>query len=152
MDGANIVDAFENCSSARSLVMGSFIALVITFLFYIPRKVISFNDFCGCFVTGFKAMTSAVMILCLAEMLCVFQKRRRKLRGKRFIQNRVNPYAHPPNGGARRNRPLPWNPPRSAYHPTGICPVTLLRHTAAGYRKCYDNCTPMARRFLPPHP
>jgi len=69
MDGANIVDAFENCSSARSLVMGSFIALVITFLFYIPRKVISFNDFCGCFVTGFKAMTSAVMILCLAWTL-----------------------------------------------------------------------------------
>ena len=69
MDGANIVDAFANCSSARSLVMGSFIALVITFLFYIPRKVISFNDFCGCFVTGFKAMTSAVMILCLAWTL-----------------------------------------------------------------------------------
>ena len=48
----------------------------------------------------FSAATSA-----LAEILCVFQKRRRKLRGKRFIQNRVNPYAHPPNGGARRNRP-----------------------------------------------
>ena len=69
MEGANIVDAFANCSSARSLVMGSFIALVITFLFYIPRKIISFNDFCGCFVTGFKAMTSAVMILCLAWTL-----------------------------------------------------------------------------------
>ena len=69
MEGANIVDAFANCSSARSLVMGSFIALVITFLFYIPRKVISFNDFCGCFVAGFKAMTSAVMILCLAWTL-----------------------------------------------------------------------------------
>lgn len=69
MEGANIVDAFANCSSARSLVMGSFIALAITFIFYIPRKVISFNDFCGCFVTGFKAMTSAVMILCLAWTL-----------------------------------------------------------------------------------
>lgn len=69
MQGADIVTAFANCSSARSLVMGSFITLVITFLFYIPRKVISFNDFCGCFVTGFKAMTSAVMILCLAWSL-----------------------------------------------------------------------------------
>ena len=39
----------------------------------------------------FSAATSA-----LAEILCVFQKSRRKLRGKRFIQNRVNPYAHPP--------------------------------------------------------
>ena len=69
MDGANIVDAFANCSSARSLVMGSFIALVITFLFYIPRKVISFNEFCDSFVAGFKAMTPAVMILCLAWTL-----------------------------------------------------------------------------------
>ena len=69
MDGANIVDAFANCSSARSLVMGSFIALVITFLFYIPRKVISFNEFCDCFVAGFKAMTPAVLILSLAWTL-----------------------------------------------------------------------------------
>ena len=34
-----------------------------------------------------------------AEILCVFQDQRRKLRGKRFIQNRVNPYARPPNAG-----------------------------------------------------
>lgn len=69
LNGENIIDAFANCSSARSLVMGSFIALVITFLFYIPRKVISFNEFCDCFVAGFKAMTPAVMILCLAWTL-----------------------------------------------------------------------------------
>lgn len=69
LEGANIIDAFADCSSARSLVMGSFIALVVTFFFYIPRKVISFSEFCGCFVTGFKAMTSAVMILCLAWTL-----------------------------------------------------------------------------------
>ena len=69
LEGANIIDAFADCSSARSLVMGSFIALVVTFFFYIPRKVVSFSEFCGCFVTGFKAMTSAVMILCLAWTL-----------------------------------------------------------------------------------
>ncbi len=69
MEGADIVTAFADCSSARSLVMGSFIALVITFLFYIPRKIITFNEFCDCFVAGFKAMTPAVMILCLAWTL-----------------------------------------------------------------------------------
>lgn len=69
MEGADIVTAFADCSSARSLVMGSFIALVVTFLFYIPRKVITFNEFCDCFVAGFKAMTPAVMILCLAWTL-----------------------------------------------------------------------------------
>lgn len=67
--GENLVNAFANCDSARSLVMGSFIALVITFIFYIPRKIISFTEFCECFVAGFKAMTSAVMILCLAWTL-----------------------------------------------------------------------------------
>ncbi len=69
MEGAGIVDAFANCSSARSLVMGSFIALVVIFIFYIPRKIITFTEFCDCFVTGFKAMTPAVMILCLAWTL-----------------------------------------------------------------------------------
>ena len=67
--GADIITAFAECSSARSLVMGSFIALVVTFLFYIPRKVITFSEFCDCFVAGFKAMTPAVMILCLAWTL-----------------------------------------------------------------------------------
>ncbi|MDD6202165.1 MAG: Na+/H+ antiporter NhaC family protein [Lachnospiraceae bacterium] len=67
--GANIVTAFADCSSARSLVMGSFIALIFTFILYIPRKVISFTEFCDCFVKGFKAMTPAVMILCLAWTL-----------------------------------------------------------------------------------
>ncbi len=36
--------------------------------------------------------------LMIAEILCVFQDQRRKLRGKRFIQNRVNPYVRPPKG------------------------------------------------------
>ncbi len=69
LDGVGIINAFADCSSARSLVMGSFIALVFTFLLYIPRKVISFREFCDCFVKGFKAMTPAVMILCLAWTL-----------------------------------------------------------------------------------
>ena len=69
MDGVGIITAFADCSSARALVMGSFITLVFTFLFYVPRKVITFKEFCDCFVTGFKAMTSAVMILCLAWTL-----------------------------------------------------------------------------------
>ena len=36
---------------------------------YIPRKVLEFVDFCGSFAQGFKAMTSAIMILCLAWTL-----------------------------------------------------------------------------------
>lgn len=67
--GAGIAEAFANCSSARSLVLGSFLTLIFTFLLYIPRRVLAFVDFCGSFAQGFKAMTSAIMILCLAWSL-----------------------------------------------------------------------------------
>ena len=67
--GVPLAEAFANCSSARSLVLGSFLTLIFTFILYIPRKVLEFVDFCGSFVQGFKAMTSAIMILCLAWTL-----------------------------------------------------------------------------------
>ena len=44
-----------------------------------------------------------------AEILCVLQIRWRKLWGKIFIQNRLNPYAVSPRG-TRQCVPL-WNPP-----------------------------------------
>lgn len=67
--GASVKDAFSDCSSARSLVLGSFFTLIFTFVLYIPRKVISFTEFCECFSQGFKAMTGAILILCLAWSL-----------------------------------------------------------------------------------
>lgn len=69
LEGANIVDAFANCASARSLVIGSFFTLLFTFVLYLPRRIITFREFCSCFVKGFKAMTPALMILCLAWTL-----------------------------------------------------------------------------------
>src|SRR5699024_2683247 len=68
-EGVGIVEAFANCSSAKSLVLGSFFTLIFTFLLYITRKVLRFEDFCVSFVEGFKAMTPAIMILCLAWTL-----------------------------------------------------------------------------------
>ncbi len=69
LEGASIINAFADCSSARSLVIGSFFALLFTFVLYLSRKVISFKEFCDCFIDGFKAMTAAIMILCLAWTL-----------------------------------------------------------------------------------
>lgn len=69
LEGVGIIEAFANCSSAKSLVLGSFFTLIFTFLLYIPRKVLAFSDFCDSFVQGFKAMTPAIMILCLAWTL-----------------------------------------------------------------------------------
>lgn len=69
LEGKGIADAFAECDSAKGLVMGSFMALVFTFVLYVSRKVLDFATFCSCFVDGFKQMTSAIFILCLAWTL-----------------------------------------------------------------------------------
>lgn len=69
LDGANIVDAFANCNSSLSLVLGSFFTLVFIFIFYMVRRVIYFNEFCECLTVGIKAMIPAIMILSLAWTL-----------------------------------------------------------------------------------
>ena len=68
-EGKTIAEAFANCDSAKSLVLGSFIAFVFTGFLYLPRRIISFNAFCDSFGWGFKAMTPAIFILCLAWTL-----------------------------------------------------------------------------------
>ena len=49
--------------------MGSAAALLITFLLYIPRKVLTFTQFMECLPEGFKAMVPAIMILTFAWTL-----------------------------------------------------------------------------------
>ena len=69
MEGKGVQAAFADCEAARGLVIGSFIALIFTFLFYIPRRVLTFAEFCKCLTAGFVDMTSAIFILCLAWTL-----------------------------------------------------------------------------------
>lgn len=69
LEGASVSDAFANCDSSKGLVIGSFTALVFLFLLYVPRNILGFNKFCECFNQGFRAMTPAVFILCLAWSL-----------------------------------------------------------------------------------
>jgi len=65
----NFVDAFANSDASLGLVLGAFIALAITFVLYLPRKVITFKQFADSFVDGFKAMVSAILILIFAWTL-----------------------------------------------------------------------------------
>ena len=69
LDGVGLVEAFANCDSALSLVLGSFFTLAFIFVFYMIRRVIRFNEFCESFTIGVKAMIPAIMILCLAWTL-----------------------------------------------------------------------------------
>lgn len=69
LDGVGIAQAFAACDSAKSLALGSFFTLIITFLLYRVRKVSSFEALCGSFPAGIKSMVSAIMILSLAWTL-----------------------------------------------------------------------------------
>jgi len=65
----NFVDAFAGCDASMGLVLGSFFALAITFVLYLPRKVITFKQFADSFVDGFRAMVSSILILIFAWTL-----------------------------------------------------------------------------------
>ena len=49
--------------------MGGFVALVFTFVYYMLRNVISFQDFAACIPEGFKAMIAPILILAMAWTL-----------------------------------------------------------------------------------
>lgn len=70
--GTDFITAFADCNAAKGLVLGSFITLVVTFLFYIPRRVISFKEFASAIPAGFKAMVPAILILIFAWTLSSF--------------------------------------------------------------------------------
>ena len=69
LEGANIIDAFANCNSSLSLAMGSFFTIVAVAILYLPRKVVSFEEFAQTLVDGFKAMVPAILILTFAWTL-----------------------------------------------------------------------------------
>lgn len=69
MSGTGFVDAFANSDASVGLVMGSGIALIFTFFFYMFREVLTFDEFMACIPEGFKAMVSPILILTFAWTL-----------------------------------------------------------------------------------
>jgi len=69
-DGFNdIMVAFGDTDASVGLPWGSIIALIITFIFLLVRRVVSFKEATDCFVNGFKAMVPAMLILTFALTL-----------------------------------------------------------------------------------
>ncbi len=54
---------------STGLALGSFFALVVALIMFVPRKLISFRDFMKCTVDGVKSMIPAIAILVLAWTL-----------------------------------------------------------------------------------
>jgi len=62
----NIAAAFGNCVAAEALVLGGFAALLVAFILFVPRKVVSFREFMDGITEGAKSMIPADIILILA--------------------------------------------------------------------------------------
>ena len=68
-DGVDFITAFSECDASVGLVLGSFIALVFTFIYYLATKRLTFKESTDSFTEGFKAMVPAIMILTFAWTL-----------------------------------------------------------------------------------
>jgi len=67
--GAGFIEAFSNSDASVGLMLGSAFALVISIVYYLFRRSMSFRDMMGCIPEGFKAMVPAIMILTFAWSL-----------------------------------------------------------------------------------
>ncbi len=62
-------EAFSNSDASLGLTYGSFFALVITFVWYMVRKILTFRQMMDLIPEGFKAMVPAILILTCAWSL-----------------------------------------------------------------------------------
>ncbi len=63
---ANIVDAFAGADASYGLMIGSVLALIICFVYFMARRVLTFAEFAEAIPMGFKAMVPAIIILTFA--------------------------------------------------------------------------------------
>jgi len=64
--GTGFVDSFAGSDASTGLMLGSFFALVFTFVYYMARRVLTYREFTDSLAEGFKAMVPAILILTLA--------------------------------------------------------------------------------------
>lgn len=67
--GESFITAFSNSDASVGLAIGSFFAIVITIIYYLIRRVLTFKECMDCLPEGFKAMVPAILILTLAWTL-----------------------------------------------------------------------------------
>ena len=65
----SVLEAFSNCDAGSALAFGSFVALVITVVFYIITRAITFKASMESITEGFKSMVPAILILTFAWTL-----------------------------------------------------------------------------------
>lgn len=68
-EGASFIEAFSNSDASVGLVYGSVVALVITIIFFLITKVLSFSECMNAIPEGFKSMVPAILVLTFAWTL-----------------------------------------------------------------------------------
>jgi len=68
-DGNGFVASFSDSDASMGLVLGSFLALVVTVLYYLISRALSLKECMDCLPEGFKAMVPAILILAFAWTL-----------------------------------------------------------------------------------
>ena len=68
-DGTGFVDAFAGSDASVGLVYGSVVALILTIVFYLATRVLSFRECMTAIPEGFKSMVPAILILTFAWTL-----------------------------------------------------------------------------------
>ena len=90
LQSANALEAFSNCDAGSALAMGSFIALVITVVFYLCTKALTFKASMESIVDGFKSMVPAILILTFAWTLAgIMGAKGGNLDAKAFVETHV---------------------------------------------------------------
>ena len=85
-DGESFIDAFAGSDASMGLVLGSVITLILTFIYYMIRRVMTFQEFTECIPDGFKQMVPAILILTFAWTLSGMTG---LLGGATFVENLV---------------------------------------------------------------
>ena len=67
--GSSLIDSFADTDASVGLPWGCIIALIITFVYLLCRRVISFKEASSCITKGFVAMVPAMLILTFALTL-----------------------------------------------------------------------------------
>ena len=67
--GTSFVDAFAGCDASVALSWGAIIALIISIIYLLCRRVLTFKEAMECVPEGFKAMVPPILILTFAWTL-----------------------------------------------------------------------------------
>ncbi len=85
-EGTGFVEAFSNSDASVGLMLGSAVALVVTVILYLVRRVLTFKQITDSIPEGFKAMVPAILILTFAWSLKAMTD---SLGAKEFVEELV---------------------------------------------------------------